>query len=101
MTIQSITVDGKTFTRGAVIGEWVGATQPGLVEALAGTLATVRAPAAEKAVPAKHHIAVTFAPPTGAPTTHTIELGEHCAGRIDGAPVVVPLDLCTAANALQ
>jgi hypothetical protein len=101
MTIQSITIDGKTFTRGAVIGEWTGATQPGLVEALAGTLATVRAPAADKAPAAKHHIAVTFAPPTGSPTTHTIEIGERCMGRIDGAPAVVPADLCTAASTLQ
>jgi hypothetical protein len=101
LTIQSITVDGKIFTRGAVIGEWTGATQPGRVEALAGTLATVRAPAADKAGPAKHHIAVTFAPPTGKPTTHTVEIGEHCRGRIDGAPVVVPADLCTAVVGLQ
>lgn len=101
LTIQSITVDGKTFTRGAVIGEWTGATQPGLVEALASTLASVRAPTADKAGPTSHRISVTFAPPAGAPTTHTIEIGPHCAGRIDGEPVVVPLDLCTAALALQ
>jgi hypothetical protein len=101
LTIQAITIDGKTFTRGAVIGEWIGASQPGLVEALAGTLATVRAPAVEKATAAKHRIAVTFAPPTGSPTTHTIEIGERCVGRIDGAPALVPADLCTAANTLQ
>ena len=101
LTIQSITVDGKTFTRGAVIGEWIGATQPGLVEALAGTLATVRAPDAPKAVRAKHHIAVTFAPPTGQPTTHTIEIGDGCTGRIDGNPAMVPADLCSAVDGLQ
>lgn len=99
-SIQSITVDGKTFTRGAVIGEWTAAKNPGLVEALAAALATVRAPDA-KAVPTSHHISVTFAPPAGEATTHTIDIGANCSGRIDGNPVVVPQDLCTAARALQ
>lgn len=101
LTIQSITVDGKTFTRGAVIGEWTGATQPGRVEALAGELATVRAPDADRAGPVKHRIAVTFAPPTGEASTHTVEIDDKCTGRIDGKPAVVPADLCTAVDGLQ
>lgn len=101
MTIQSITVDGQTFTRGAVLGEWTGAKDPALVEALAATLAIVRAPRIEKVPTPARRIRVTFAPPTGTPTTHTIEIGARCAGRIDGESAMVPLDLCTAALALQ
>lgn len=101
ITIQSITVDGKTFTRGAVLGEWIGTKEPALVEALAATLAIVRAPGIANVPATAHRVTVTFAPPTGAPTTHTIEIGARCAGRIDGEPAMVPLDLCTAALALQ
>ena len=100
MTIQSIVVDAKTFTRGAVLGEWTGAKDPALVEALAATLATVRAPRIDAAPKPARRISVTFAPPTGAPSTHTIEIGPRCAGRVDGEPAMVPLDLCTAALAL-
>jgi hypothetical protein len=101
MTIQSISVDGKTFTRGAVLGEWTGAKEPALVEALAATLAIVRAPSISAVPAAAHHISVTFVPPTGAPSTHTIEIGARCAGRIDGQPAMVPADLCSAALALH
>jgi hypothetical protein len=81
-----------------VLGEWSG--QSALVDALAQTLAVVRASAGPPPAAIAHRIDVTFTPPAGAPTTQHIELGPGCAGRIDGAPVVVPLPLCTAATAV-
>lgn len=110
-TISSVTLDGVTYTRGAALGEWIReragsvAADAALVDALAETLATVRAPAA--AAPPRHvahRLSVTITPPAGAPTTHAIELGtptaDGCPGRVDGEPVLVPLPLCTAAIAL-
>lgn len=106
-TIASITIDGATYRRGAVVGEWTGAKEPALVDALAATLATVRAPAA--ALPAgfapARVIEVAFAPPVGAATTHHLELGQPdpggCPGRVDGDPVRLPLAVCTAALAAR
>ncbi|HSD88801.1 MAG TPA: hypothetical protein VLB44_14840, partial [Kofleriaceae bacterium] len=108
-TITSMTVDGITYTRGAVLGEWTrtptGTVDPALVEALASALAVVRAPGTPASPTALHHVAVVFTPPAGSPVTHTIELAGQteggCAGRIDGSSVAVPLQLCTAVLALH
>jgi hypothetical protein len=107
-TLTSLTLDQVTYKRGAVLGEWTrepaGTFDPALVDALAEALAHVRAPTAAPPRAIAHRIAVTFTPPAGAATTHVVELapptGDGCAARIDKAPVVLPLPLCTAAVAL-
>jgi len=103
-TLSSLTVDGATYARGAVLGEWTGGGDPALVDALASTLATVRAPAGPPPARVVHTIRVTFTPPAGAPSSHTIELGppgtSGCPGRVDGAGVVLDLPLCTAGMAV-
>jgi hypothetical protein len=110
-TISSLSLDDVTFTRGAVLGEWTRkpAGKPGdkfdaaLVDALASALATVRArPRQETTEHPRmlHHVTLTITPPTGAPSTHKLEMGGTdpggCAGTADGAAVELPLELCTA-----
>ena len=108
-TVQSIGVDGVTFKRGALIGEWTrspaGEVDAALVDALAQSLASVRAPSTTQTVAATRKIAVTFAPPSGKPVKHELALAppgaEGCAAKVDGAPVMLPLPLCTAAFAIS
>jgi len=108
ITLTALTLDRVTYKRGAVLGEWTrappGTFDPALVDALASTLASVRAPAGAAPTAIAHTLAVTFTPPAGAPTTHTVELGppaaDGCAARVDRAPVRLELQLCTAALAL-
>lgn len=107
-TLSSLTLDGVTYTRGAVLGEWTrepaGKVDPALVDALVETVATVRAPAGPPPRRIAHRLTITFTPPAGAPTTHAIELappsGDGCPGRVDGVSAVLPLPTCTAVIAL-
>jgi hypothetical protein len=107
-TLSSMTVNGVTYTRGAVLGEWTrtpaGTVDAALVDALASALAIVRAPDEAAAGPWPLSIRVTFTPPAGKPSTHELLLGapaqDGCTARIDGAPVRASLELCTAAHVL-
>ncbi len=109
-TIASITIAGVTYKRGVVIGEWLrhpsGNVDVALVDALASSLATVRAPVnpVRESPPTPLRMQVTFRPPAGAPRTHELALGAPghggCPARIDGASVIADLALCTAAHAL-
>jgi hypothetical protein len=106
--VSTLVLDGVTFTRGAVLGEWMrsptGAVDSALVEALASAVAQVRAPTSSSAVTPLHRLDVTFAPPVGKPTTHHLELGapgpEGCPAKVDGTTVTAPLSLCTAVFAV-
>ncbi len=107
-TLSTFTLDGITYARGAVIGEWTrtpaGTVDAALVDSLAETLSRVRAPTTTAPATIAHTITVTFTPPTGAPTTHTLELGTPthggCAARVDRKPVRLDLSLCMAVVAL-
>jgi hypothetical protein len=102
-TITSISVDGAVYRRGAVVGEWPGAKDASLVEALATAAAVVRAPSGPAPSSIRHRIDLTITPPVGAPSIHRLEVGDPspsgCAGRADGQPVLLSLALCTAAMA--
>ncbi len=107
-TVSSIAIDGTTYTRGAVLGEWSPrSADPALLEALAIATSQVRAPS--HALPPTfaplHRVTVTLTPPVGAPSQHLIELGapgpDGCLARIDAVGVLAPLSLCTAAYALK
>ena len=105
-TITSITIDGAKHERGAVLGEWTmsrGAHDPAVLEALAAALASVRAPIGPAPAAIEHRIDVAFAPPTGKPVTHRLELGHlgptGCAGRADGVAVALPAPLCVVVAA--
>jgi hypothetical protein len=106
--LTSITLDGVTYKRGVVLGEWTrepaGKLDKALVDALVETLATLRAPTASPPKAIAHRLRITITPPVGAPITHAIELAAPtttgCAARVDNAPVLLPLPVCTAALAL-
>jgi hypothetical protein len=108
MTLSSLTIDGTTYARGAVVGEWdrtpAGTVDAALVDAHASALAVVRAPAERSAAARGVTVRVTFTPPAGKPTTHELSLGAPtqtgCPARIDGVAVRADLALCTAAHAL-
>jgi hypothetical protein len=107
-TITTISLDGATYQRGAVIGEWSrtppAKTDPALVDALAESVAKLHAPARTGAAATPHHLIVTFAPPIGATVTHAIELGsptaDGCPAVIAGEAVTAPLALCVAVGAV-
>jgi hypothetical protein len=98
--VASITVDGVTFTRGAVIGEWSGTTTPRRLDALADALAAPRAElGAPVALDHPHHISFVVAPPVGAAVRRELDVapdGARCAARIDGQPRYVTRALCDA-----
>jgi hypothetical protein len=107
-TLTSITLDGVTYTRGVVLGEWTrepaGGFDPKLVDALAESLATVRAPIAKAPTSIAHRVRVVFTPPAGSPITHALDIGApsstHCAARIGDTGVRLPEALCMAVLAL-
>jgi len=112
-SMTELVVDGRTYRRGAVIGEWT-RTPPGplagpvdaaLVEAVASALGTLRAP--DLAAPPRriaHRVTIHVAPPAGDAVTHTLALGpvgpDGCRALVDDAPALVPLPACTAVVAL-
>jgi hypothetical protein len=102
--VTAITLDGVTYTRGAVVGEWTrtppGAVAPDKLEALAAALATVRAPLATEAPKPRHEVTVKLAPPVGEPATHVLEVGTGCAGTVDGQRVRFEPALCAAINVI-
>lgn len=103
-TLSSFELDGVTYTRGQVIGEWgrspVGKVDVSLVDAVAESLASVRGVEADAPTTVAHRITVTFSPPVGGPTTHTLQIGSGCDARVDGKAVRLDLPLCMAAAAL-
>jgi hypothetical protein len=111
-TITALVLDGVTYRRGAVLGEWsrapAGPLDPALVDALAQAAAKLRAPARAGAAVTPHHLRITFAPPVGGPVTRELALGapapSGCAALLGTdpvtEPVTAPLDLCTAVAAL-
>jgi hypothetical protein len=96
-TIRTITIDNTTFTRGAVIGEWTGATDGARIEELARMLAKPRVTDTPRA-PAKvlHTVAFEVVAPGAAPLTHTLQLGEGCLARIADDAVALDAALCRA-----
>jgi hypothetical protein len=102
--VTEITVDGVTYARGAVVGEWTrtpaGAVAPDKLEALAAALATVRAPLATETEKPRHEVTVKLAPPVGEPTTHVLEVGTGCLGTVDGQRVRFEPALCAAIRAV-
>jgi hypothetical protein len=101
-TISSIKIDGATYTRGAVIGEWPGAADPALVDAAAQALASPRATGdtPPTGFTIAHRIDLSITEPTGATRAHHLELGAlsstGCAARADTTLVTLPVAACTA-----
>lgn len=106
-TIRSITIDGTTFTRGAVLGEWTrtgpGRDAPEAVDTLARALAAPRGQSGPPTRP-RHTITVEVAPPGRAPQTHTLQIGGRvatgCAAIVEDKPVVIAAEICELAARL-
>jgi hypothetical protein len=99
--VTEVAVDKTTYRRGSVLGEWT-PTAPlsnAQLETLAAALAHVQAREGA-AAPTAHTLTVTLAPPVGPQATHTLEVGTHCAGRIDGKPVTYEPSTCNALAAV-
>lgn len=107
-TISEVTIDGITYQRGAVLGEWK-RTPPGLVdgaqlEALVAVLADLQR-SQDVSFPAKQHeVTLLISPPAGAPVRHTLAIGAPrqggCPARADQASVLLPTTVCATIAAL-
>jgi hypothetical protein len=92
LTIQSITIDDKTFTRGAVVGEWTGGDAAALSE-LARLLAKPRGTPTTRAA-VTHTITFTTAPPSGAPITRTLQVSATCGALVNDWAVQLDAAIC-------
>ena len=105
LVVAELVIDGVTYRRGAVVGEWTrepaGPFDPAAVEALATALARVRAPAVPAAGPPVHRVTVKLAPPVGTPASHVLEIDRRCAARLDGAPVQLDPATCAAVEKIR
>lgn len=111
ITLTSMTVDGVTYTRGAVLGEWTrepaGTVDADLLEAVAETVATLAGPPGPAPSRVAHRLSIRITPPAGTSRTHELHLGPpgatSCSARIDGNAVqldAADVALCAAVAAL-
>lgn len=107
-TISAIAIDGTTYTRGAVLGEWSrsgpGADLPGVVEQLAGLLARPRSLGTHAVAQPSRELAITVTPPSGAPRTHALALvvlPQGCGAIVDGARHLLAPELCALVRRLR
>ncbi len=111
IAITSFELDGVTYTRGAVLGEWTrtpaGTVDTAVVDAVVETIATLKGPSGSPPARVAHRLTLRFTPPAGEPRAHTLELGAPtataCSARVDGKPVQLDADdvpLCAAVAAL-
>jgi hypothetical protein len=111
ITITSLELDGVTYSRGAVLGEWsripTGSVDAAVVDAVVETVATLEGPSGPPPARVAHRLTLRFTPPAGAAHTHKLELGAptatSCSARVDGKPVQLDAEdvpLCAAVAAL-
>jgi hypothetical protein len=112
-TIAALTIDGTTYTRGAVLGEWArsgpGRDDPTAVSQLAESLAAPAARPHPHAAPPRHTITLHIRPPGAAPIIHTLRLSDPdtagCPATLADSPpaearVVLPIEVCTLVRSL-
>jgi hypothetical protein len=107
-TITALELDGTTYTRGAVIGEWTragpGRDDPAAVEQLAGALAAPRVRPHARGGAMRHVVTLHVKPPGGAPVQRTIRIGEGpggCHALAEGAPLSVAPEICALVRRLK
>lgn len=107
-TIVALELDGTTYTRGAVIGEWTragpGRDDPAAVEQLVAALAAPAVRPRARAGATPHVVTLHVRPPGGAPARRTIRIGAPRAGGCDasvgGAPLAAAPEVCARVRAL-
>ncbi len=109
--ITAIQIDGLTYARGAVIGEWT-RTPPGpfvaaRLEALAATLATLQGEPVATALVRAHQVTLTVAGPTGPAIQHALGVGRpgapHCLATTPSTgatTLILPGAVCAAVDEL-
>lgn len=105
LAVAALVIDGVTYKRGAVVGEWTrepaGTVDAVAIEALATALSHVRAPAAPAVGQLSHHVEVELAPPVGAASRHALDIDARCAARLDGQPVQLDPGTCAALEKIR
>lgn len=97
-TIRTITIDGTTFARGAVLDEWTrtgpGKDDPAAASELARALAQLAGTEVAGTPRTRHTLTFETAPPAGAPVTRTLQIGDRCHARVDGRTVALAPEVC-------
>jgi hypothetical protein len=105
-TVASITIDGTTFTRGAVIGEWTrsgpGPDNPGMVDRLVEQLSILRGHGAAPAGGTKRHeVTLHIVPPTRADVhTRTLTISATRDACIGNGEFLLYHEVCSLADRL-
>ena len=104
-TITSIKIDGVTYTRGAVIGEWTrvpaGAFDPKRVEAVVAAIAAPRRTPDVESINYTHRVALIVTPPVGEAVVHELAVGNfRCIATSSTATMGFPSSVCDALDAL-
>jgi hypothetical protein len=106
-TVVALELDGTTYTRGAVIGEWTragpGRDDPATVEELVGALAAIEVSPHPPGDPPRHVVTLHVRPPGGAPVTRTIRIGDPgptCRASTGGSSLAIAPEICARVRAL-
>jgi hypothetical protein len=106
-TVVALELDGTTYTRGAVIGEWTragpGRDDPATVEKLVAALAAIEVSPHPPGNPPRHVATLHVRPPGGAPVTRTIRIGDPgptCRASTGGASLAIAPEICALVRAL-
>ena len=105
LAISRLAIDGVSYQRGEVVGEWTrsppGPHEPAAVEALVALLAAPRSLGpAPASFAIRRRVTLLVSPPTGPPVEHVLELGaptrQGCPARTGGTTGVLPAEVCAA-----
>jgi hypothetical protein len=107
-TITSIKIDGVTYTRGAVIGEWTrtpaGPLDAARVDALVAALAVAHGGPDVESFSKQHEVILTVTAPASAPVTHTLLIGAPralgCIAHTGTAALTLRDPVCASITAL-
>ena len=107
-TITSIKIDGVTYTRGAVIGEWTrtpaGPVDAARVDALVAALASAHGGPDVESFSKQHEVILTVTAPASAPVTHTLLIGAprqlDCIAHTGTAALTLRDPVCASIAAL-
>ena len=107
-TISELVIDGITYRRGAVVGEWTrvpaGPVNGARIEALVAALAEVRDAPAPASLTKRHDVALVVTPPAGAAVRHELVVGaphqSGCPAYAGQVAVSLPAKVCAEIAAL-
>ena len=108
-TVMAIQIDGITYARGAVIGEWTrtppGAVDGARVEALATALASLQHSPEVASFTKAHDVTLVVAGAAGTPVRHELAVGARvqggCTAQAGAATVRLPAPVCESVTALS